>query len=81
MPTRGLHGQADLVATGDASLDADHESLGEFHARFGTHPDGRPYEVLYTENETNTWPLRHAKYTPYVKDAFHRYVISVRRKR
>ncbi len=66
-----------LLATGDASLDAEHESLGTFHAHFGRHPDGQPYEVLYTENETNSEALFGTpQYTPYVKDAFHRYVIN-----
>ena len=66
-----------LVATGNASLEADHESLGKFQARFGPHPDGRPFEVCYTENETNSELLFNTpQYTPYVKDAFHRYIIN-----
>lgn len=66
-----------LAATGHASLQTDHESLGSFHAHFNNHPDGEAYEVVYTENETNSELLfKTPQYTPYVKDAFHRYVID-----
>jgi len=66
-----------LTATGEASLEAEHETLGRFLAHFGPHPDNSPFEVLYTENETNSELLFNTpQYTPYVKDAFHRYVIN-----
>ena len=66
-----------LEATDDASLKAFHESLGRFYAHFGPHPDGQPFEVLYTENETNSELLFDTpQYTRYVKDAFHRYLID-----
>lgn len=70
-----------LAATGDASLETDHESLGKFRAHFGAHPDSDPFEVVYTENETNSELLfKTPQYTPYVKDAFHRYVINDEKK-
>ncbi len=69
-----------LAATSDSSLAADHESLGKFIAHFGPHPSGDPAEVLFTENETNSQLLFDTpQYTPYVKDAFHRYLIEGQR--
>ena len=54
-----------------------HESLGGFHAAFGDHPDGAERELLFTGNETNSELLfKTPSHTPYVKDAFHRYVID-----
>ena len=62
----------------DAStLLAEHETLGRFLFAIGPDPVGHPPKVLFTENETNTQRLFHvASYTPYVKDAFHAYVIE-----
>lgn len=58
-------------------VDLRHESLGSFKAAFGDHPDGETSELLFTENETNSPMLfKTPTYTPYVKDAFHRYVIN-----
>jgi hypothetical protein len=51
---------------------AQHETLGEYFL-YGRHRA----EVLYTENESNAqrlWAVPNA--TPYVKDAFHRYVVN-----
>ncbi len=51
---------------------ASHQELGEYHMAC----DGKP-ELLFTENETNNrrlWNQPNA--SPYVKDAFHNYVIS-----
>jgi hypothetical protein len=51
---------------------ATHPELGDY--TFSC--DGTP-EWLFTENETNTQRLwNHQNATPYVKDAFHRYVVS-----
>jgi len=62
----------------DASmLLTEHETLGRFLFAIGPDPAGQSPEVLFTENETNTQRLFHvASYTPYVKDAFHEYVIK-----
>ena len=51
-----------------------HETLGENHFYIGAGPDGKPPELLFTENETNSVRLWGVKnYTEYTKDAFHRY--------
>src|SRR5258705_4632572 len=55
-------------------MPAKHQELGEYYL----HCDGAP-ELLFTENESNAsrlWSQPNA--TPYVKDAFHQYVISGR---
>jgi hypothetical protein len=55
------------------SLIADHPGLGRFRLQ-GEEP---PAEVLFTDNETNVQRLfGMANPSPYVKDAFHRYVIA-----
>jgi hypothetical protein len=57
---------------GKASVVARHESLGEHLVRF----EGEP-PLLFTENETNSERLfGTANAGPYVKDAFHRYLIE-----
>jgi len=59
---------------GRAAVVASHPDLGELELRL----DGAPV-LLFTENETNTerlWGTPNA--TPYVKDAFHEYVIGGR---
>ena len=66
-----------IEALGSDGVAMDHETLGRFKAWFGPHPDGDSREILFTENETNTSELFETpSYTPYVKDAFHRYVID-----
>ncbi len=66
----------DRTASADfATIEAEHETLGKrwLHAR------GAP-ELLFTENETNLkrFPTR-AIERPYVKDAFHEYLVRGRR--
>ncbi len=57
---------------GSSQILAVHESLGRYHLTC----DGAP-ELLFTENETNDELLfASANKTPYVKDAFHRYVVN-----
>ncbi|MEO6564356.1 MAG: glucosidase [Nitrosospira sp.] len=54
------------------AVEAEHSMLGTYHL-YGQQQAG----VLYTENETNSsrlWGVASAQ--PYVKDAFHRYVID-----
>jgi hypothetical protein len=54
------------------AVEATHETLGPY--RLYGH---RPAELLFTENETNLarlWGLENI--TPYVKDAFHRYLVN-----
>ena len=60
--------------SGPASVDVDHVTLGKF--RFVAEQRGSQPEMLFTENETNIERLFNApNFTPYVKDAFHRYLI------
>jgi hypothetical protein len=60
----------------DGAIEASHASLGTYRLAFGDGPSGAAPRVLFTENETNT--RRHYGVepgSPYVKDAFHEYVV------
>jgi len=64
-----------LGEAGPGAIRATHHELGEYWL----HCDGGP-ELLFTENESNAqllWGQPNA--SPYVKDAFHQYIISGRR--
>jgi hypothetical protein len=64
-----------IRAAGSAKLEAEHPSLGRYllHAEA---VDGATPEALFTENETNLQRLFGVPNPqPYVKDAFHRFVI------
>ncbi|MBI4002082.1 MAG: glucosidase, partial [Nitrospira defluvii] len=59
-----------------AKLVAEHGSLGAWHFEAQPGPDGVLPTVLVSENETNTAKLYNSpNSSPYVKDAFHEYVI------
>ena len=65
---------SEIAAPKDArwAVQAEHPTLGTYHL-YGRHPA----ETLYTENESNTQRLwGHPAASPYVKDAFHRYVVN-----
>ena len=64
---------------GDGIVEAEHASLERM--RFWAEPhEGRPPELLFTENETNSRRLFGIDGpTPYVKDAFHAFVVDGRR--
>ncbi len=67
-----------LARSGRGSIVADHASLGEFQLAVEPHA-GRHPELLFTDNETNAerlWGVPNA--SPYVKDAFHEYVVQGR---
>jgi hypothetical protein len=65
-----------MMATNGAIL-AEHASLGTYRLSFGPAAGGVPPVVLFTENETNTRRLYGIEsQTPYVKDAFHEYVVA-----
>ena len=65
---------------GDGRLLADHASLGRFRFAASPGPDGEPPAFLFTENETNISRLYgQPNPSPYVKDAFHEYVIHAKR--
>jgi len=65
-----------LGAEGPAAIATRHASLPPMRLDFAPGPDGRPPELLFTENETNFKRLfGAANPSPYVKDAFHEYVV------
>jgi hypothetical protein len=64
-----------LAVSGPASVDVDHVTLGKF--RWVAEQRGHEPKLLFTENETNSQRLFGTpNYTPFVKDAFHRYLIN-----
>lgn len=68
-----------IEAVGDSTLRTDHVDFGRHALLAGPGPDGRPPHWLFTENETNTRRLFGVdNWTPYVKDAFHEYLIHGR---
>jgi hypothetical protein len=70
----------ELRAEADGSIAAAHAQLGRFRLEIEPGPDGEAPELLFTENETNRELLFGAPNpTPFVKDAFHAYVIGGRR--
>jgi len=74
--THGYRPSLTTLATHDGSTEvlADHETLGRYHLTC----EGAP-ELLFTENETNAELLFGSENrTPYVKDAFHEYVVRQR---
>src|SRR5262249_50698972 len=64
---------------GEALVVADHATLGRFRLHAAPGPDGLPPGLLFTENETNMARLfGSASASPYVKDAFHDFVVGGR---
>jgi hypothetical protein len=64
-----------MSKSGPASVDVDHVTLGKF--RLVAEQRGQAPEMLFTENETNMQRLFDSpNYTPFVKDAFHRYIVN-----
>lgn len=64
-----------LRADGENIATAHHETLGDY--RFAFDQSVQDGEFLWTNNETNFEKLFHeASPTPYVKDAFHRYLVD-----
>jgi hypothetical protein len=65
-----------MGASGPASVDVDHVTLGKFRLAAEQYAADQP-TLLFTENETNLQRINNApNRTPYVKDAFNRYLIS-----
>jgi hypothetical protein len=61
---------------GDSTLVGEHVSFGKHYFVAGPAPDRKSPQFLFTENETNTQKLFSTNnYMPYVKDAFHEYLI------
>ncbi len=60
----------------DGTLTTDHVTLGRFHFAAENASDATPYAWLFADNETNARKLFAAPNArPFVKDAFHDYVI------
>ncbi|HLN29004.1 MAG TPA: glucosidase [Gemmataceae bacterium] len=73
----GCEVKPQLVLTGAAQLLARHATLGNYHLLVEPAADGRIPPVLITENETNQERLFNTpSASPWVKDAFHRYLID-----
>jgi hypothetical protein len=65
-----------LRRAGHGRIEAEHQSLGRYSLEAERLGDASP-ELLFTENETNVERLfASANAQPYVKDAFHRYLIN-----
>jgi len=65
-----------IAAVSDSTLQGDHVNFGKHWLVAGPGPDNKPTQFLFTENETNTKELYGTdNYTPFVKDAFHGYVV------
>ncbi len=68
-----------IQAAGDWALATDHATFGRHALAAGPDPAGRAPRWLFTENETNVRRLFGADNgTPYVKDAFHEYLVHNR---
>ncbi len=71
----GYAGKPRMRLLDNGSVECTHATLGQFVFRADTF-DGHPPKLLFTENETNLARLFHAEnYYPYVRDAFHEYLI------
>jgi len=76
----GYWPKGSIAWASDTLIVADHPSLGRFHLAIDAGPDGATPESLFTENETNLERLFDAPNpSPYVKDAFHTYLVDGRR--
>jgi hypothetical protein len=66
-----------LRRTGPARIEAEHQSLGRYLLEAEPMDGAAAPELLFTDNETNAARLfGAANAQPYVKDAFHRFVIG-----
>lgn len=71
-PYEGRDGKPSLKAAGPGRIDLHHPVLGTY--AFDVDPSA---ELIFTENETNKRKLYNVDNdTPFVKDAFHRYLIA-----
>jgi hypothetical protein len=76
----GYWPKGSLAADGERAIVMRHPGLAPMHLTLGPAPDGKSPELLFTENETNFARLFGSPNpTPYVKDAFHEYVVHGRR--
>ena len=65
-----------ITAAGDSMLRGEHVNFGKHWLVAGPGPENKAPQFLFTDNETNTRELYGTdNYTPFVKDAFHEYVV------
>jgi hypothetical protein len=65
-----------ITGVGDSTLQGEHVNFGKHWLVAGPGLDGKPPQFLFTDNETNSKELFDIdNYTPYVKDAFHQYIV------
>ncbi len=75
-----FHGQPRLTRLNRNTVEAEHPTLGRMFLVAAPGPDGEDPELLFTENETNyTRLFGGANTTPFVKDAFHEYVVHAKK--
>jgi hypothetical protein len=75
----GYWGRPSLGQDGEGRIRAEHATLGTFVLAAGPDPAGRTPDLLFTENETHFARLFAVpNLGPYVKDAFHEYVVRGR---
>ena len=68
-----------LYQADQGTISCEHVTLGRYKFCAGPGPDGRMPQLLFTENETNFEKLFHSRNEkPYVKDAFHEYIVGGR---
>ncbi|HYQ90835.1 MAG TPA: glucosidase, partial [Candidatus Competibacteraceae bacterium] len=71
----GAHPPGQLTQTGDGIIELNHHTVGR-RWLYCDPSGGRAPELLFTDNETNLQrAFSVANETPYVKDAFHRYLV------
>jgi len=69
-----------IALTPEGWIEAEHATLGAYRLHFGDTPQGAAPVVLFTENETNARRLfGREPASPFVKDAFHAYVVDGKR--
>jgi hypothetical protein len=77
----GYWPKGSLAAEGERAVLVRHPGLIPMRLTLGPGPDGKPPELLFTENETDfarVFGSPDPNPTPYVKDAFHEYVVHGR---
>jgi hypothetical protein len=75
----GCWKRPDIRLSGDSMLQANHVNFGKHYWLAGPDSHGQSPRVLFTENETNSRKLFGVdNWTPYVKDAFHEYLVKGR---
>jgi Mannosylglycerate hydrolase MGH1-like glycoside hydrolase domain len=78
--TEGYDAKPTISRSGSSELLAEHETLGRFRLAVASGSDVPVPALLFTENETNRKRLFGSENaTPYVKDAFHEYVVHGRK--